>query len=122
MGEKNRKLQKLFQSLDCWDNRREEKTVSRSMFRTTSIKKRKRIQTRSEVGAIPYQQSIITSIPIGRGLQRMAEKDKKNMRVKLNSTYYLAKKERPFRNYMLKNMLKLQTKNDIPKFGRKLQH
>ena len=74
-----------------------------------------RIQTRSEVGAIPYQQSIITSTPIGRGLQRMAEKDEKNMRVKFNSAYYLAKKERPFRDYP--DLLKLQTKNNIPKFG-----
>ena len=45
----------------------------------------------------------------------MADKDRKNMRVKFNSAYYLAKKERPFRDYP--DLLNLQIKNSVPKFG-----
>ena len=45
----------------------------------------------------------------------MAEKDRKQMRVKFNSPYYLAKRERPFRYYP--DLLNLQAKNEIPKFG-----
>ena len=45
----------------------------------------------------------------------MAEKDRENMRTKFNSAYYLAKKERPFRDYP--DLLELQKKNHGPKVG-----
>ena len=72
------------------------------------------------MGAIPYLQSVVEETPIGKGLAKMAEKDRENMRVKFNSAYYLAKKERPFRDYP--DLLNLQIKNSVPKFGESYAH
>ena len=73
-----------------------------------------KLQTKSDLGAIPYLQSVVKETSIGKGLSKLADKDRKNMRVKFNSAYYLAKKERPFRDYP--DLLNLQIKNLVPKF------
>ena len=64
---------------------------------------------KSELGAIPYQQSVIRDTPIDRGIKKMSERDKKFLRVKFNCTYYLLKQERPFADYP--ELLKLHVKN-----------
>ena len=74
-----------------------------------------KLQMKSDLGAIPYLQSVVKETSIGKGLSKMADKDRKNMRVKFNSAYYLAKKERPFRD--CPDLLNLQIKNSVPKFG-----
>ena len=75
-----------------------------------------RLDQRSKMGAQPYVESIVKNSPIGRGLRKMCEKDKASLRVKFNSVYYLAKKERPFSDYP--DLLVLQTKNQIQGIGK----
>ena len=70
------------------------------------------IQIKSELGAVPYFQNICDRKPIGKSAKKMAEKDRENTRVKFNSSYYLAKKERLFRDYP--DLLELQKKNHVP--------
>ena len=79
-----------------------------------------KLEQKSKMGAVMYQQVVVESSPIARGFQKLAEKDHRNMRIKFNSAYYLAKKERPFSDY--KNLLDLQLKNDVPKFGTSYTH
>ena len=76
-----------------------------------------RLDQRSKMGAQPYLESIVKNSPIGRGLRKMCVKDKASLRVKFNSVYYLAKKERPFSDYS--DLLVLQTKNN-PGYRKKL--
>ena len=71
------------------------------------------IQKKSKLGAVPYFQNICDRTLIGKSVKKMAEKDRENMRVKFNSAYYLAKKERPFRDYP--NLLELQNQNHVSK-------
>lgn len=78
------------------------------------------LKKRSEMGAEVYAQSVLTTTPIGSGLRKMAASDKKNLRVKFNTAYYVAKKERPFSDYP--DLLKLQLKNNVPKFGESYKH
>ena len=89
-------------------------------IQTDQHKKAEELQKKSDMGAIPYLQSVVEETPIGKGLAKMAEKDRENMRVKFNSAYYLAKKERPFRDYP--DLLNLQIKNSVPKFGESYAH
>ena len=67
------------------------------------------------MGAVPYFKSISDETPIGRGLNRIRERDRKNLQIKFNTVYYLLKQERPFVDYP--EQLKLLKKNKGPDFG-----
>lgn len=71
----------------------------------------KNLSRSSELGAEVYMERVIENTPIGRGLKKMHEKDKKSLEIKFNTAYYLAKKERPYSDY--NDLLTLQIKNNI---------
>ena len=71
------------------------------------------IKKKVELGASAYVENVVSTTPIGRGLQRMCLQgdDLDSLRMKFNSCYYLAKRERPFADYP--HLLELQKKNDV---------
>lgn len=68
------------------------------------------------MGAVPYFESVSKETPIGRGLTRMRDRDRKNLQIKFNTVYYLLKQERPFVDYP--EQLKLLKKNKGPDCGK----
>ena len=69
------------------------------------------LQTKREMGAEVYQRNFINVALIFTGTVKMKEKNWDSMRIKFNSTYYLAKMDRPFSDY--NNLLKLRIKNKV---------
>ena len=69
-----------------------------------------------ELGAIPYQETVVQTSDIAKSFKHMHEKDKQNMQIKFNMEYYLAKHDSPFSDY--NGLLKHQTKNNVPEFGK----
>ena len=72
------------------------------------------LNTRAQLGATGYNQHVLQNTPLGRGLTRMAERDREILRVCFNTAYYLVKQERPFSDYP--TLLKLQCKNGVKEF------
>ena len=72
----------------------------KSHLETNQHKEAVRLEQRSNMGAEVYNQTVLESSPIGRAVRRLQEKDKASLRVKFNMAYYLAKRERPFTDYI----------------------
>ena len=53
------------------------------------------LEKKKKLGADTYNHEVVSSSPIGRGLAKMAEKDKQTLTVRFNTAYYLAKNECP---------------------------
>ena len=62
------------------------------------------VDLEKQVGADTYNQEAVSSLPIGRGLAKMAEKSK----VRYNTVYYLAKNECLYSEF--RDLLTLQGK------------
>ena len=69
-----------------------------------------KITKKSLLGDV-YKQLVVEKTPIGQGLKRMCESDRKSLNVKFNCAYYLAKQERPYRDYS--DLLSLHEKNGV---------
>ena len=67
------------------------------------------LQRKETLGRSGYQQAVIRDTPIGRGLTRMADKDRETLTIRFNTAYYLAKNERPYRDFQ--ELIELQEKN-----------
>ena len=65
------------------------------------------VDLEKQVGADTYNQETVSSLPIGRGLAKMAEKSK----VRYNTVYYLAKNECLYSEFW--DLLTLQGKNGV---------
>ena len=65
------------------------------------------VDLEKQVGADTYNQEAVSSLPIGRGLAKMAEKSK----VRYNTVYYLAKNECLYSEF--RDLLVLQGKNGV---------
>ena len=76
---------------------------------SVSHKKAADCEKRKNLGIEKYTEKVIDETPIGKGLKRMGTDDKKALVIKFNTTYYLAKIERPFSDYP--ELLELQEKN-----------
>ena len=91
------------------------KDIVQNHLATDQHKEARKLTVKSELGAVPYHETVVSNSPIRSAFKRMHEKDKKNLRTKFNTAYYLAKRERPFSDYP--SLLELQTKNHVPDFG-----
>ena len=89
-----------------------EKDSVKKHVATDQHKAAKKLSLQSSLGAIPYQEHVVNNTPIGRGFKKMHAKDRESLLIKFNTAYYLAKKERPFSDYI--DLLKLQVKNNVP--------
>ena len=69
------------------------------------------LKKNKNLGADTYNQEVVSSSAIGRGLAKMAEKDKQTLTVRFNTAYYLAKNERPYSEFG--DLLTLQKKNGV---------
>ena len=67
------------------------------------------------MGASSFADEIIKSSPIGRGLTKMATRNKEVLENRFNSAYYLTKKERPYSNFP--DLIELQEKNGVKYHG-----
>ena len=66
------------------------------------------LKEKQKLGADTCNQEVVSSSPIGRGLAKMAEKDKQTLTVRFNTAYYLAKNECPYSEFG--DLLRLQEK------------
>ena len=69
------------------------------------------LKKKQKLGADTYNQEVVSSLPIGKGIAKMAEKDKQTLPVRLNTAYYLGKNERPYSESG--DLLTLQEKNGV---------
>ena len=77
-------------------------------------KKANDLERRITLGGVEFNDKVLKSTPIGRGLSKMAEKDLEALRICFNSAYYLVKQERPFNDYP--NLISMQQKNGVENF------
>ena len=69
---------------------------------------------KEKMGSSAFAQQVAQSSAIGRGLVKMATRDKEVLENRFNTAYYLAKKERPYSDFT--ELLELQEKNPDVKF------
>ena len=62
-----------------------------------------------------YMNHVVDETPSGRSFKNMCAKDRESLKVKFNSAYYLAKRERPFSDSP--DLLRLQSKNNVTNIG-----
>ena len=67
------------------------------------------LQQKESLGAASFNQKIIETTPIGRGLKKMTEQEGELLKNRFNSAYYLSKNERPYSDF--EELLELQEKN-----------
>ena len=67
------------------------------------------------MGASSFADEIIKNSPIGRGLTKMATRNKEVLENRFNSAYYLTKKERPYSDFP--DLIELQEKNGVKYHG-----
>lgn len=67
------------------------------------------------MGIEMYMNHVVDETPIGRSFKNMCAKDRESLRIKFNSAYYLAKRERPFSDSS--DLLRLQSKNNVTNIG-----
>ena len=72
----------------------------------STLKKKKK-----KLGADTYNQEVVSSLPIAKGIAKMAENDKQTLPVRLNAVYYFGKNERPYSESG--DLLTLQEKNGV---------
>ena len=75
----------------------------------------KRMEDSSKMGIETYMNRMVDGTPIGRSIKNMCTKVRESLKVKFNSAYYLAKRERPFRDFS--DLLRLQSKNSDMNIG-----
>ena len=71
------------------------------------------IAMKKHLGSERYTQNVMKNTPIGKSITRMEEHSKEVLKMRFNTAYYLAKKEKPFSDYP--DLLVLQEKNGIEK-------
>ena len=59
------------------------------------------LELKSKLGAIPYMESVIENMPIGRLIRRMCAEDEHACCVLFNSTYYLVKQSHPYQAFLI---------------------
>ena len=77
-------------------------------------KKANGLERRITLCGAEFNDKVVKSTPIGKGLSKMAKKDLETLRICFNSAYYLVKQEQPFSDYP--NLISLQQKNGIENF------
>ena len=69
-------------------------------------------------GSERYTENVMKSTPIGKSITKMEEHSKEVLKMWFNKAYYLAKKEKPFRDYpdlqALQEKIELTNKGDTP--------
>ena len=73
------------------------------------------LQNKTELAPSKYNEHVLVNTPIGRGLVRMADIDRENLRVCFNTAYHIAKSEQPYSDYP--GLLDLQFKNGVQAFN-----
>ncbi|CAB3983345.1 Hypothetical predicted protein [Paramuricea clavata] len=71
------------------------------------------IAMKKHPGSERYTENVMKTTPIGKSITKMEEHSKKVLKMRFNTAYYLAKKEKPFKDYP--DLLALQEKNGIDK-------
>ena len=71
------------------------------------------IEMQKHLGSQKYAENVMKTTPIGKSLTKMEERSKEMLKMRFNTAYYLAKKEKPFSDYP--DLLALQEKNGIKK-------
>ena len=71
------------------------------------------IEMKKHLGSQQYAENVMKNTPIGKSLTKMEEHSKEILKMRFNTAYYLARKERPFSDYP--DLLALQEKNGIEK-------
>ena len=69
------------------------------------------LEKKKQTWADTYNEEVVSSLPIGRALAKMAEKDKQTVTVRVNTAYYLAKNEHLHSEFG--DLLTLQEKNGV---------
>ena len=59
----------------------------------------KRMEDSSKMGIETYMNLVVDETPIGRSIKNMCTRDRESLKVKFNSAYYQAKRERPFSDF-----------------------
>ena len=59
----------------------------------------KQIENSSKMGIETYMNRVVDETPIGRSIKNMCTRDRESLKVKFNSAYYQAKRERPFSDF-----------------------
>ena len=60
-----------------------------------------------------YMNCVVDETPTGRSIKNLCTKGRESLKVKFNSAYYLAKRERHFSDFL--NPLRLQSMNSVMK-------
>ena len=69
------------------------------------------LKKNQKLGADNYNQEVVSSLPIGRGLAKMAEKDKQTLTLRYNTADCSAKNECLYSDFG--DLLTLQEKNGV---------
>ena len=73
------------------------------------------LEKKESLSSSSYSDHVVQNTAIGRGLVKMADKDKDILKVCFNTAYYITKYEKPFSDYV--NLIHLQQKNGVQKFS-----
>ena len=68
---------------------------------------------KKHLGSQQYAENVMKNTPIGKSLTKMEEHSKEILKMRFNTAYYLARKEKPFSDYP--DLQALQEKNGIEK-------
>ena len=73
------------------------------------------LEKKESLSSSSYSDHVVQNTAIGRGLVKMANKNKDILKVCFNTAYFITKYEKPFSDYV--NLIHLQQKNGVQKFS-----